>query len=116
MAASTLSDLQTRHALTHEELIKAFRNMYLSRRVDDREIVLKNQSKIYFQVSGAGHEAIQTAAGMVTRAGHDWFYPYYRDRALALALGVTPREMFLKAAGSERDHATGGRPLQSPWW
>jgi 2-oxoisovalerate dehydrogenase E1 component len=115
MATSTLADLRTPSPSGREDLIRAFRNMYLSRRVDDREIVLKNQSKIYFQVSAAGHEAIQTAAGMATRPGHDWFYPYYRDRALALALGVTPKEMFLQAVGSGEDRASGGRQMPSHW-
>src|SRR5215470_6265765 len=82
--------------LGRDELIRAFRIMYLSRRIDDREILLKRQSRIYFQISGAGHEAIQTAAGMVFKPGHDWFFPYYRDRALCLALGVTPEQMFLQ--------------------
>ena len=115
MATSTVTDLQTPASLGQEEMIRAFRLMYLSRRIDDREIVLKNQSKIYFQVSAAGHEAIQVAAGMATRPGHDWFYPYYRDRALALTLGITPKEMFLQAVGSSEDRQSGGRQMPSHW-
>ena len=113
--AAILTDLRASSPLGREELLRAFRIMYLSRRIDDREIVLKRQNRIYFQVSGAGHEAIQTAAGMAARPGHDWFYPYYRDRALALALGVTPKDMFLQAVGSEEDTASGGRQMPSHW-
>ncbi|HEX4157867.1 MAG TPA: thiamine pyrophosphate-dependent dehydrogenase E1 component subunit alpha, partial [Rhizomicrobium sp.] len=101
--------------LDRDELLRAFRTMYTSRCVDDREILLKRQSKIFFQVSGAGHEAIQTAAGMVLRPGQDWIFPYYRDRALALALGVTVEEMLLQAVGAERDSASGGRQMPSHW-
>src|ERR1700689_5762606 len=110
---SELRELPTR--LEAPELIRAFRIMYLSRRIDDREILLKRQSKIYFQISGAGHEAIQTAAGMLLRPGQDWFFPYYRDRALCLALGVTPQDMMLQAVGSEEDTASGGRQMPSHW-
>src|SRR6266498_5232211 len=113
MATEVQSDKY--RGLDAASLSAAYRNIYLSRRVDDKEIQLKRQNKIYFQINSAGHEAVTTAAAMNLKPAYDWFDCYYRDRALCLQIGVTPYEMFLQAVGAKDDPASAGRQMPAHW-
>jgi 2-oxoisovalerate dehydrogenase E1 component len=112
---ATTTPVQKAPRLSRETLVGAYRTIYLSRQVDDKEIQLKRQNRAFFQINGVGHEAIGVAAALHLKPGYDWFHPYYRDRAFCLQIGMTPPDMFLGSVGSQDDPCSGGRQMPSHW-
>ncbi|HEY9126996.1 MAG TPA: thiamine pyrophosphate-dependent enzyme, partial [Acidobacteriaceae bacterium] len=115
LQASAIAVAEAPGSLTQQQLVDFYKLMYLSRKIDDREIMLKRQQKIFFQISAAGHEALQVGAGLALRPGYDWVVPYYRDRGVCLAFGMTAEDMFLQAVGAAADPSSGGRQMPNHW-
>src|SRR5688500_15055772 len=115
MASPTTAASDSLCGFPRHELVEDFRLACISRALDDREMALQKQSKVFFQISGAGHEALLLGLARSLRPGYDWFFPYYRDLALMLGLGVTPTEVLLGAVGAADDPASGGRQMPSHW-
>src|SRR5687767_14576066 len=115
MAMATKTTPKPKPGLDRDSVLGYYRTMLLARRLDDKEIQLKRQNKIFFQISCAGHEAIQVAAAAHARPGYDWFFFYYRDRAFSIQLGITARDQMLQAVGAAADPMSGGRQMPSHW-
>ena len=94
-------------------LLKAYRTIVFSRTIDEKEMTLLKQGKIFFHLSGPGHEAVQVAMALAMKSNYDWAYPYYRDLAFSLAYGSTPLEIFLENMNRVEGPSSHGRQMPS---
>src|SRR3954468_4562119 len=97
--------------LNKEQLLEMYYYMLLARSLDERMWLLNRQGKAPFVISCQGHEAIQVGAGMATERGKDWYLPYYRDLALMVYLGMTPREVMMQHFARRDEPDSGGRQM-----
>ncbi len=99
------------HGFTKTQILDVFRKMALSRRLDEKMLILLRQGKSFFHIGASGHEAAQLAAAVLIRPGEDWSYPYYRDGAYCIGLGMTAREQLLCFLSRADDPNSGGRQM-----